>query len=312
MPRSPLPRAAVCAAACAALLTVVASGASASEGGRAKVLHAYNGTTPAVDGVLEPGEWDDAEHWVGVYDWDPAFSPVDNTTGPPTDLDVQVWVKHDSERLYFAFLITDDLLYYFQTPHFMPGGNPSADLLTPTGWPWFGDELEILLNPSNTWNATNQSVTGDGTSWQMCTNLHKSRLGGVGVGGILEGEPRSVPKAWGTYQQWIETGMQFSAVSKSEGTAPGGGNYFTVEWAVNFNPCIELRPGVFYNSTTMTAPVPVGLNIALGDVDTPGEADPTYGLRHEMWFNGTKGNHTNLSNFGTLILEPGNMPGRRG
>ena len=41
----------------------------------------------------------------------------------------------------------------------------------------------------------------------MVCNLTKSRKGGVGKGGLLEGEPRKDQKAWDTYQKWIMTGV---------------------------------------------------------------------------------------------------------
>jgi solute:Na+ symporter, SSS family len=285
----------------------VASSSSASS--VPKVLHAYNGTTPALDGVLSPGEWDDAVSFGNVENFNPQFDPVNPPApGQPADYDVTVFVKRDSTRLYFAFNVTDDRLYRFQTPAWVPALNPSANNLTQKGWPWFGDEVEILLNPSNTWNATNQSVSGDGTSSQVVCNLAKSRLGGLGVGGLLEGEPRTSDYAWNNYRKWIETGAQVAATRAYEGAAPNGGNVYVIEWGISFNPCVEISKNVFYNASIQTEPVPIGLNIALGDVDDEDETHDSYGLRHEMWFNGTVGLHTNLCQFGTLILEPGNKP----
>ena len=39
--------------------------------------------------------------------------------------------------------------------------------------------------------ANNAGVAGNETEWQMVINLSKSRLGGIGKGGLMEGEPRS-------------------------------------------------------------------------------------------------------------------------
>ena len=279
-----------------------------------RVLHAWNGTTPALDGVLSPGEWDDADSFSGVQNMMARFDPVEppSSPGQPADLDVTVYVKRDASHLYFAFNVTDDRLYRLQTQAWAPALNPAANNLTREGWPWFGDEVEILLNPSNSWNATNQSVRGDGTSSQMVCNLAKSRLGGLGNGGLLEGEPRSSDYAWANYQNWIEMGAQAAAARAYESAAPNGGSYFVFEWAIRFDPCVEISAGVFYNASAHVQPVPIGLNIALGDVDDESEsADDPYGLRHEMWLHGAKANGTiptQLSQFGTLILEPGNKP----
>jgi len=34
----------------------------------------------------------------------------------PKDLSLKGWVKHDGRRLYFAFDVTDDVLYGIDTP----------------------------------------------------------------------------------------------------------------------------------------------------------------------------------------------------
>src|SRR3990172_1461148 len=44
-----------------------------------RTMRAYHGTTPTLDGVLQPGEWDDATRFTGVQDWTPQFTP---TTDP--------------------------------------------------------------------------------------------------------------------------------------------------------------------------------------------------------------------------------------
>ncbi len=107
--------------------------------------------------------------------------------------------------------------------------------LTREGFPWFGDEMELLINATNQWTG-NENAAGNGSSWQMVCNLTKSRLGGVGTGGLLEGEPRSHLDAWNTYQGWIKTGAQ-QAVARRK---PSGKGY-VIEWAVNFDPCLEAR-----------------------------------------------------------------------
>ena len=58
--------------------------------------------------------------------------------------------------------------------------------------------MEILLNATNTFKA-DESVEGNGRSWQMVVNLTQRRLGGLGKGGLLEGEPRRDLKAFQTY-----------------------------------------------------------------------------------------------------------------
>ena len=76
----------------------------------------------------------------------------------------------------------------------------------------------------------------------MVCNLTKSRKGGVGVGGLLEGEPRSRSSAWETYGRWIDRARRSASPSRK----PGGG--YVIEWAIRFDPCLEVEPGVFYST----------------------------------------------------------------
>jgi SSS family solute:Na+ symporter len=254
-------------------------------------LEAFPGKTPKIDGVLSAGEWDDATAFSGVADWIPQFSPTRN----PKDLALRGWVKHDGRRLYFAFDITDDVLYGIDTPRWLPDNNAQAHELSPKGWPWFGDEMELLINASNHWSG-NENAAGNGSSWQMVCNLTKSRKGGVGKGGLLEGEPRSSSSAWSTYQKWILEGAQDAAAKPK----PGGKGY-VIEWAVSFDPCLEVEPGRFYS--TRMGDRAMGLNIALGDLDEKQTGSGNFGnFHHEDWFAGAKDVRTQLRHWGTLWM----------
>jgi SSS family solute:Na+ symporter len=213
-------------------------------------LEAFRGKAPTLDGIISAGEWADAATFSGVSDWIPQFTP----TRDPDDLSLKGWVKHDGRRLYFAFDVTDDVLYGIDTPRWLPDNNPKAHELTPEGFPWFGDEMELLINPSNEWKG-NENAAGNGFSWQMVCNLTKSRTGGVGTGGLIEGEPRRDPRAWSTYQRWIAGKAQECAAKPK----PGGKGYI-LEWAVSFDPCLEVAPGKFY--APEMGDRAVGLNIA--------------------------------------------------
>lgn len=259
-----------------------------------RTLEAYQGSTPVLDGALSPGEWDDATAFRGVDGWIPQFTP----TRDPADLSVRGWVKHDGRSLFFAFDVTDDVLYGIDTPRWLPDNNPRAHDLTPEGFPWFGDEMELLINASNRWRG-NESAAGDGSSWQMVCNLTKSRKGGVGQGGLLEGEPRRDPKAWATYQRWILEGAQ-TCVARAK---PSGRGYI-IEWAVRFNPCLEVEAGKFYSVDLGDRPV--GLNIALGDLDEKERGAGNFGnFHHEDWFAGAKDVRTQLRHWGTLWMKTG-------
>jgi SSS family solute:Na+ symporter len=279
------------------LVSLLLMSASLFAGEYPRSVDAYRGKTPVLDGVISPGEWNDASEITGVSDWIPTFT----RTTDPKDLAVHGWVKHDGDRLYFGFDVTDDVLYGIDTPRWLPQNNPKAHELTREGFPWFGDEMEVLLNASNHWTG-DENAAGDGSSWQMVCNLTKSRQGGIGKGGLLEGEPRSKPEAWNTYQQWILNGAQ-QCVAKVK---PGGRGY-VIEWSAKFNPCLEVEPGKFYS--TAMGDRPMGLNIALGDLDEPEKGAGNFGnFHHEDWFAGTPRGRTRLREYGTIWVRAGARP----
>jgi len=130
----------------------------------------------------------------------------------------------------------------------------------------------------------------------MSTMERQLGRGGVGKGGILEGEPRRELSAWNTYQKWImDKSMECSAKVK-----PGGKGYI-LEWAISFDPCLEVEPGVFYSPKLGDRKM--GLNIALGDIDQPERGEGNFAnFHHEDWFAGTPKGRTRLKEFGTLWI----------
>jgi len=275
----------------AALLLLSACAAAAGDFPR--TLEAFRGKTPKLDGVIGKGEYGDATEFTGVKGtWISTFSPVTDDA----DLALKGYVKHDGRRLYFAFEITDDVLYAIDTPRWLPAENPKVHELTREGFPWFGDEMEILINPTNTYRSAEESAAGNGQSWQMVCNLTKSRLGGVGTGGLLEGEPRRELSAWNTYQKWIlNRSMECAAKPKPEGKG------YVIEWAINFDPCLEVSPGAFY--ATAMGDRAMGLNIALGDIDEQERGKGNFAnFHHEDWFAGTPKGRTRLKEWGTLWI----------
>jgi hypothetical protein len=84
-----------------------------------KYLTAYRGTTPVVDGILSPGEWDDAMSFNGTRDWNRDAVAVTDST----DLSMTGWVKHDGVNLYFAFDVRDDVIYGYDIDRWLPDLN---------------------------------------------------------------------------------------------------------------------------------------------------------------------------------------------
>ena len=280
------------------ILVLLATGCSSRDAGayRGVIMHAYRGTTAVLDGIISPGEYDDATSFKGVKKWFHEFNPTTNDG----DLSLQGWIKHDGKNLYLALSITDDILYGIDIERWLPDDNPKAHELSPKGWPWFGDEAEILMYPQYQWNGRKPiAIAGDGSSWQMVCNLTKSRLGGIGVGGLLAGEPRTKSSAWNTYRKWIETGAM-EAVAK---VRPGGKGY-VIEWKIKANPCLEVRPGVFWSPKL--GKVEMGFNIAVGDLDEKQKGRGNFGnFNHEDWWAGKAIADTNFCELGILVICPG-------
>ncbi|CAN0034216.1 unnamed protein product, partial [Chrysoparadoxa australica] len=147
---------------------------------------AYLGTTPTLDGYIDEGEYDDAEKIIGVSGWQSDTPPASENA---EDLSAVVWVKHDLNSLFFAFDVTDDIIYGFDIERWLPANNPNAnELHLQRGWPFWGDGIEIMMNSTYRWEDGGKSV-GDGRSWQFCCSTNKSILGGLGVGGLSSGLP---------------------------------------------------------------------------------------------------------------------------
>ncbi len=272
-------------------------------------VHAYLGSSPTLDGNVVASEWADATHFANdVSTFFSRFAPIaPPPVGSPVDLDVDAWVKHDGVRLYFAVVVRDDIIYRAQTPAWTPHANPSANNLTQRGWPWFGDEVEFLLKVGSA-NASDHPAGVPG-SWQLVINAEKSRLGGLGVGGLLEGEPRTSITAWDNYQDWIYGRDTEAAVNVHVGGGANGGSSWSLEVAFAFNPLIPVGPNSWWN--TSQPALSTLFNFALGDVDAQATEGP-YGLRHEEWFSSPppSGNldPTQFGSFAQLIIEPSAAP----
>lgn len=138
----------------------------------------------------------------------------------------------------------------------------------------------------------------------MVCSTHKSRLGGIGAGGLLEGEERSMESAWNNYQKWIKTGAMKAAVRiKSEGEGHG----YIIEWMIKPNPCLEVSPGKFWSPDLDI--VKMGLNIAIGDLDEKEKGEGNFAnFHHENWWAGQKDMRTWLKQWGTLVVMPDANP----
>ncbi len=259
-------------------------------------LIAYLGTTPTLDGHIDEGEYEDAEEIIGVRGWQSDTPPASEN---PEDLSVVGWVKHDGNSLFFAFDVTDDILYGFDIDRWLPDSNPKAnELHLQRGWPFWGDGMEIMMNSTHQWEGDDQSV-GDGRSWQVCCSTNKSILGGLGVGGISYGLPYDAG-VWDRYERWVRNGDMEAVVRlKSEEESRG----YIVEWRINPNPCMMINEKTFVDLSKETK---VGLNIEFQDLDEKEKGEGNWSNMHHIdyWTKVPPNRKTDLKSFGTLIIKP--------
>jgi solute:Na+ symporter, SSS family len=276
----------------------------------------YRGATPKLDGRISAGEWNDATMLACCNGWNPQFSSVTD----PNDLSARVYIKHDGRDLYVAYDVTDNLIYAVDIPQWVPASfaaqYPKIDEFSTEGFPWYGDGVELLVNASYTWNLALQEEynKANGSSWQMVCSTRKSRLGGLGKAGLMEGEQRRVTGAdgksvpnpnWDNYTKWIKSGAMNAEVRLKDKKTEGSG--YVIEWKIAAKPCLEVAPEKFWNPDL--GAVKMGLNISIGDFDTEKDGVGNWGnFRHENWWAGEKDKRTWLRQWGTMMVEPGFRP----
>ena len=264
-------------------------------------LTAYRGTTPVLDGHISEGEYADAEWVTGMAGWhsdtNEGISCEDSL-----DLSVKIWYKHDGTYVYFAFDVTDNIIYGTDTEAWLPDRNANAHELGlgDGGWPWFGDGLEIMMNPSYTWDETKKSV-GDGTIWQTICNTYKSYAGGLGTGGLIQGVPLN-EYAWTNYEAWYDNEYMKASVRIKSGEEGSG---YVVEWRISPDPCMQTGENSFVDLDSENR---VGINFEFEDVDGPEDGLGTRNLeqfRHVDYMTKLPDYRKNIAKgFATLVLTP--------
>lgn len=265
----------------------------------AKYLHVYRGTTPQLDGVIAKGEYDDAAVVYTGKDWNDQcyLTPVKDGK----DLSVKCMIKHDGTNLYFAFDITDDVLYSIETDRWTPDENPEhVHDFTKAGFPWFGDGVELLINASYTWpKETGKFNYGDARSWQVVCNHSKSLLDGINAGGLIQGEQRDSEVAWVNHEKWIRSGAM-KAVTKVKDDKSG----YIVEWMIT-PQCLQVDKDKEIFWSPEMGIVKMGLNIGIQDLDNRDAAPLNWGrFHHEIWWAGEKDYRTEPRQWGTMYLHP--------
>jgi len=279
---------------CSMLLTQIAMAGEWS-----RYLHIYKGSTPVLDGAIGEDEYSDATVFCGVESWNEQF--VATPTTDKNDLSVTCWAKHDGRNLYFAFDVTDDILYSYETERWAPDENSDrVHDFTKSSFPWFGDGVELLINASNTWPKEDDVFNyGDARSWQVVCNHSKSLLGGIGKGGLIQGEQRDNPVAWVNHEKWIRSG-DMKAVTKVKPDKSG----YIVEWMVS-SKCLQVDKDkeIFWSPDMGT--VKMGLNIGVQDLDNRDIAPDNWGrFHHEAWWAGEPDKRTWPKQWGTMYVHP--------
>ncbi len=257
----------------------------------------WKGETPVFDGTIEPAEYADAT----AFEWDEGWTEaMQLEIESPEDLDFKGWIKHDGEHLYVALDVTDDQFYGIDTDRWVPDRNPDAHVIgeRERGWPWFGDMVEVLTYTRMLDIGEPVSdVTGDGRGVQIIYNLTKSLEGGVGTPGMLPHGPNRSEENWENNRRWI-----LDDLIETKTSIHASEHRYSVELRIRLDGGIEIEEGKYWADGMPD--VPIGFNLAVGDVDTP-DKSPDGLLHHETWWAGKtvpSGDGARVKLWGTLVM----------
>ena len=226
-------------------------------------LEVWKGSTPVIDGIIGVNEYSDAT----FFQFDKLWFEEYGTVSDPLEYSLKGWVKHDGINLFFAFDVTDSVVYGYDIPRWTPNGSPNVNSLRQSDdWPFWGDAIEIFLHTSNKFTPT-QPVGGNGYSWNLVCNSHKSRLGQLDYGGLVEGYPRD-NNSFNTYKNWIQNGDHEAKVRIK---APPELKGYVMEWKVKSNPCLQVGPGTFWKPSPRQDTMRI--NFEMEDVDRKQEGN---------------------------------------
>jgi predicted alpha-1,2-mannosidase len=279
------------------LILLVYNSSKVHAGIQPREVNVYRGSTPVLDGIISKGEYDDATSISDITNW----FHYNKRLHEKSDLSFKAWVKHDGKDMYFAFDITDDVIYGIDIPRWLPDDLPSVHEFTPDkGLPWFGDGIEIFLNPGNTGDISN---TNGKNAWIVACSSHKSFLNKLEKGGLIEGEPKTA-FAWSIYRKWISYGAMKATVRIKSGNE---GNGYVIEWKIAANPCLEVKDGTFWNPAMGV--VKMGINLEIQDLDEKEKGSGNWANMHhvEVWESVVKNNRYSKT-WGTLNMYPGRKP----
>jgi hypothetical protein len=216
------------------------------------------GKAPALDGVADKGEWDDALVVRQANDPWPhdTMSQKLDVKYDPADLACAVRMKHDGARLYILCEITDDLIYKLDTQEWAPDkykDRPKPFWKSPAGqedWGYWGDCLEVGICANMKGDYKSFPVTGpqDKDKPAECWKVQ----GNISYGRVMAGE---------VLQDWVDKGHMQCAMKRLE-----KGKGYVLEWSIAFNPCLSVGDGKFYEPGKSE---PMGMQLIVVDVDTP-------------------------------------------
>ena len=275
----------------AILLLIGSVGISAQD----RELEIWRGTTPQIDGIISENEYSDATSFKFDSEWYQEYGLVTDSL----EYSIKGWAKHDGTNLFIAFDVTDSVIYGYDIPRWLPTENALANALDMTNdWPYWGDAIEIFLSTTNKFTPT-QSTAGNGFSWNVVCNTHKSRLGQLDSGGLIEGYPRTT-NAFNKYKSWIENGDMVAKVKLKESPEPRG---YIIEWKINANPCLEIAAGSFWHPTSKNDTMRI--NFEPEDVDRKEDGDGWANMVHVIQYSGRR-NYPKayISNWAMLIIHP--------
>ncbi len=153
-------------------------------------------TPPTIDGIIEGPEWQEAagatpggtdSYWrITFNDLAEDFvrggiNSITNTDGPlgPEDFGIRIWVGYDSDNLYVAVRVTDDLLFA-----------DNAEAGSQNGETWRDDSVEVFIDgdnsnfPTRDVSGTNPEIVDSGGQYVITYNnaYREAEAGNPGYG----------------------------------------------------------------------------------------------------------------------------------
>ncbi|MFW5893872.1 MAG: hypothetical protein ACOCUY_01930 [Verrucomicrobiota bacterium] len=263
----------------------------------ARVPH---GSAPTIDGGVEDDEWTDGltlrtfgDTWATDM-----MSGNRDAVYDPTDLDVEIRMKHDGETLYILAIVRDNLIYAVDTDQWQPPAGKhreppywktepgSGDIFGGAHWGWWGDCVEVAIVANMDADIPKLPTCGaadpdaPGQAWKIQGNISYAR--------IMTDQSMA---------GWVENDH-----IRWQGKLTKDPRGYIQEWAIDFDPVLDTG-GQPYSPEDSD---PMGFQLLVMDLDKKEAGEGWSNIRHQaVWsYAADEGDKRLRENWGRLVLLP--------